>query len=277
MIQDIYPERLDNAYRDAQPEGGDIVLCFERDRCAAEPEDGRLRFPRREMLGERADCAYAFSLAGRSFFLALNGTRAPEAFGRFTLHGLRGLALRGNADIFAVYTGYHLWKWYESSRFCGCCGSKTVPAHDERAMTCPNCGNRIYPRINPAVIAGVTDGERLLITRYKNGYRHNALIAGFTEIGETAEETVRREVMEEVGLKVKNIRYYKSQPWGIASDLLMGFYCEVDGDTEIRRDDRELGYARWVPRKEIVLQPSDHSLTNEMMKRFRDGTERTAD
>ena len=138
-------------------------------------------------------------------------------------------------------------------------------------MVCPACGNRVYPRINPAVIVGVIDGDRLLITRYKSGFRHNALIAGFTEIGETAEQTAAREVREEVGLRVKNLRYYQSQPWGIASDLLMGFFCEVDGDPTIRRDDSELGYAEWVRREEIVLQPSDYSLTNQMMKIFRDG------
>ena len=76
--------------------------------------------------------------------------------------------------------------------------------------------------------------------------------------------------MEEIGLKVKNIRYYKSQPWGIASDILMGFYCDVDGDPVIRRDDSELKYAEWVERKDIELQPTDDSLTNEMMKVFRD-------
>lgn len=138
-------------------------------------------------------------------------------------------------------------------------------------MVCPACGNRIYPRINPAVIVGVINGSRILITKYKSGFRHNALVADFTEIGETVEETVRREVMEETGLRVKNIQYYKSQPWGIASDILMGFYCDVDGSTEIHRDDRELGYAEWVERKDIILQPTDHSLTNEMMRKFRDG------
>ena len=141
----------------------------------------------------------------------------------------------------------------------------------ERAKVCPVCGNRIYPRINPAVIVGVINGSRLLLTKYKTGYGHNALVAGFTEIGETFEETVQREVMEEVGLKVKNIRYYKSQPWGIALDILAGFYCEVDGDDTIRRDDSELKYAEWVEREAIELQPTNDSLTNEMMRMFREG------
>ena len=80
--------------------------------------------------------------------------------------------------------------------------------------------------------------------------------------------------MEETGLKVKNIRYYKSQPWGIAQDLLMGFYCDVDGDDAITMDTGELKYACWVSREDIVLQPRNYSLTNEMMKRFKEGLSR---
>jgi NAD+ diphosphatase len=139
----------------------------------------------------------------------------------------------------------------------------------ERALTCSCCGHVIYPRINPAVIVGVIKGNCLLITRYRTGYAHNALVAGFTEIGETAEETVQREVMEETGIRVGNIRYYKSQPWGMAQDLLMGFFCEADGDSEIHMDQNELKYAEWVRREDIVLQPNDLSLTNEMMKVFK--------
>ena len=96
-------------------------------------------------------------------------------------------------------------------------------------------------------------------------------MAGFTEIGETLEGTVEREVMEEAGLKVKNIRYYKSQPWGMAQDILVGFFCDVDGDDEIHMDRDELKYAEWVKREDIVLQPNNLSLTNEMMKVFKEG------
>lgn len=108
-----------------------------------------------------------------------------------------------------------------------------------------------------------------IVTRYRTGYAHNALVAGFTEIGETLEQTVAREVMEETGIRVKNIRYYRSQPWGIAQDLLVGYFCEADGDDAIRLDENELKYAQWVKRSEIELQPSDISLTNEMMRVFR--------
>ena len=139
-------------------------------------------------------------------------------------------------------------------------------------MECKGCGLIIYPRLNPAVIVGVKNGDRLLLTKYRRGYGYNAMIAGFVEIGETIEEAVAREVREETGLAVKNIKYYKSQPWGIAGDLLAGYFCEVDGDDTIHMDQNELKYAEWVERGEIELQPADYSLTNEMMRVFRDHT-----
>ena len=81
----------------------------------------------------------------------------------------------------------------------------------------------------------------------------------------------KRELMEETGIRVCNIGYYKSQPWGMAQDILTGFFCEADGDYEIRMDENELKYAQWVPRAEIVLQPNNLSLTNEMMSIFKEG------
>jgi NAD+ diphosphatase len=141
---------------------------------------------------------------------------------------------------------------------------------EERAVVCPHCHHIVYPKIVPAVIVGVINGEEILLTRYAKGFAHNALIAGFTEIGETLEECVQREVYEEVGLKVKNIRYYKSQPWGFVDDLLVGFYCEVDGDPTIDLDTSELKSGIWTKREDIVLQPDELSLTNEMMKMFKE-------
>ena len=176
--------------------------------------------------------------------------------------------------IFEAYTAGQLARWYHDNRYCGTCAHKTVPSKTERALCCPHCGRTIYPRILPAVIIGVTDGDRILMTKYAGrSYTFYALVAGFNEIGETLEETVAREVMEEVGLKVKNIRYYKSQPWGIVDDLLAGFYCDVDGSTEIKLDRNELKEAVWVERKDVEGQPHDLSLTNEMMVVFREGRE----
>ena len=127
--------------------------------------------------------------------------------------------------------------------------------------------------ICPATIIAVTDGNRILLSKYAGRtYKRYALLAGYTEIGETAEETVRREVMEEVGLKVKNIRYYKSQPWGLSGTLLMGFYCELDGSDEIHLDKEELALAEWFEREEIPVEPMHDTLTNEMIIHFKYGS-----
>ena len=100
------------------------------------------------------------------------------------------------------------------------------------------------------------------------------MVAGFTEIGETLEETVQREVMEEVGLKVKNIRYYKSQPWSFSSTLLCGFFCEVDGDTDITLDTEELAVGEWFDRDNIPVEDDGVSLTREMIGVFKIGGEK---
>ena len=108
------------------------------------------------------------------------------------------------------------------------------------------------------------------MTKYKGrAYTRYALIAGFVEIGEDVEQTVRREVMEEAGIKVKNIRYYKSQPWGFDSNLLLGYFCEADGDDEIVRDEDELSEAIWGTRDMVPDYDENLALTHEMMQVFK--------
>ena len=269
MIQDIAPDRLDNAYVNCVPGEEDPVLVFDDSgRLYVRVENGEIRFTAEKEV-QAPETVYLFSLSGVRFFLALEGSCGElPGFEYLTVRELRDRA-RGK-ELFAAFTAYHLWRWYADNRCCGRCGAGMRLHEKERALKCEKCGYVVYPRINPAVIVGVTKGDQILITRYRTGYAHNALVAGFAEIGETLEQTVAREVMEETGVRVKNIRYYKSQPWGIAQDLLTGFFCEADGDGEIRMDEGELKYAEWVRREDVVLQPNDLSLTNEMMKRFKE-------
>ena len=140
---------------------------------------------------------------------------------------------------------------------------------NERALICNNCNNIIYPKINPAVIVLIKDGNRAVLTKYKRGSGRYALVAGFCEIGETVEETVKREVLEEVGLKVKNIKYYKSQPWSFTDSLLLGFVCDLDGDDTITVDEIELSEARWLYREEIPEFQNNTSLTQELISAFK--------
>lgn len=290
MIQDIAPHKLHNPYQpEARAEALDKVMVIRGSELLIKGTDA-VDYPTLEDLKEKGvkaeDLTYLFALDEQRFFLygVEEQSRKEEAAAHKAVlegEGLRFVDLRALRDelagpmemVFAAYTGKHLSDWYRDNTYCGRCGSVTEHSKIERARVCPQCGYTCYPRIMPAVIVGVTNGDRILITRYNRGFAHNALIAGFTEIGETLEETVEREVMEEAGVKVKNIRYYKSQPWGSANDLLAGFYCDVDGDDTIRRDDNELKYAEWTKREDIVLQPDSLSLTNEMMLMFKEGKE----
>jgi NAD+ diphosphatase len=290
MIQDIFPHKLHNEFRiNVEPKENDIVFAFDNAKLWMKAADKRF-FQVKDLTlpqGEQAALTYLFSIDEQAFFLwtspesgmqvqnvvaGESGTSGEAKVTRAQLVDIRELREQNQISpkmAFAVYTAKHLADWYRDNRFCGRCGERMEHSKTERAMKCKCCGYTSYPRIMPAVIVGVTNGEELLITKYRTGFRHNALIAGFTEIGETLEETVQREVMEEAGIRVKNIRYYKSQPWGIANDILVGFYCDVDGDTAIRMDEQELGYAEWTKREDIVLQPNNYSLTNEMMSRFK--------
>lgn len=268
MIQDIFPHKLFNQYDPAiTAKETDYALLFDGNKIALKGAE----IPRVSVFPEGVSFTYLLAVDDMRFFLVRNCESLPEGCEYLEVMTLRRQALMEQHFVFAVMTGKHLSDWYRDTTFCGRCGEKTNHSETERAQKCPACGYTAYPRIMPAVIVGVRNGDSLLLTQYRIGYGHNALIAGFTEIGETLEETVAREVMEEAGIRVKNIRYYKSQPWAIANDILTGFYCDVDGDTEIHMDSNELKVAHWVKREDIVLQPDNFSLTNEMMWMFKEG------
>lgn len=272
MIQDIGPMKFYNQYRNEEVMDNDEVLCFfERGILAKELDE--LEYPtygqlRKDLSKEK--CVYLFSLDDRKFFLGnVREKLCLEGYGYRKLNDIR----KGQKKemVLVAATGWHLFCWYDNNRFCGRCGQQTRQDDKERMLRC-SCGNMIFPKIAPAVIVGITDGNRLLLTKYANRtYKKYALVAGFTEIGETVEETVSREVMEEVGLRVKNIRYYKSQPWGFDSNVLMGFFCDVDGDASITREEEELAVAEWVNREDVPDYMEGLSLTHEMMKVFREG------
>ena len=179
-------------------------------------------------------------------------------------------------QAFAGITATQIHRWKESRQYCGRCGHRTEDSQKERALVCPNCGQTEYPKISPAVIVAITNGDKVVMSRYRvssNPYRGYALIAGFVEIGETFEDTVRREVMEEVGLKVKNIHYYKSQPWAFSDTEMIGFFAELDGedDTIVLQED-ELSEAGWFSREEIPDETMMNSIGAELKMVFKYGS-----
>ena len=275
MIQDIYPHKLINAYQTAAvPDPSDTVFAFRGKEIALRTTDGKAVFPEASSFSPE-ELVYLFALDGRTCWGLIKDRALEEPYSYESVRDLRRNGKMERHLVFAAFTALQLCSWYHDNRYCGSCGSLTTLGTTERSILCPSCGRVIYPRIIPAVIVGVTNGDYLLHTKYERSRSipFYALVAGFTEIGETFEECVAREVMEETGLRVKNIRYYKSQPWGIVDDILAGFYCDVDGDTTVRLDTSELCEGVWIHRKDIVGQPDDASLTHHMMITFRDGNE----
>lgn len=275
MIQDIAPYEYHNEYKNIQPEDGDCLLFYEGRSVLVKKEDGRIRFPSfSEAIGQnetQAAYTYLFSIDQTRYFLVDGISPAKVGNCGFVWEDTQIFRSAKPAYLrFAGVTGWQLYRWYETHRFCGRCAERMEPDTRERMMRCPKCGNMEFPKICPAVIIAVTDGNRILMSKYAGReFKKYALLAGFNEIGETIEETVRREVMEEVGLKVKNITYYKSQPWSFSDTLLLGFFCELDGDSRITLDEEELALAEWFEREHMPVEPDGLSLTNEMMMAFK--------
>ena len=273
MLQDLNFGRLENEFRNITATEKDIILCFHEGKVLLRRDaDDTLTLPTLGLIPAPATPRYLFRMQERNYFLWTDAAPAAEGFGYEPVRPLR--QLKSKDICFAIMTGWHLYNWYRTNRLCGCCGTPTEHDSKERMLRCPSCGNMIFPRINPAVIVAVTDGDRILLSKYAGrGYTHYALLAGYTEIGETIEQTVHREVMEEVGLKVKNLRYYKSQPWGVDSTLLMGFFCDLDGSDDIHIDENELAMAGWYSRFDMPAHDDGISLTREMIRVFEEGKE----
>lgn len=278
MIQDIRPHRFHNEYLPVPPKADSYVLYYEGFQALMRKNGEEIEFLRFKDLEEfypeiYENYTYLFSINEEHYYLAehLDKTLLPD----FTMESKEVFrSTLPQYKSFAGITGYHLYRWYESNRFCGKCGSRMQKSGEERMLYCGECHHMVYPKLSPAVIIGVIDGNRILMTKYAHHiYKKYALVAGYAEIGETLEETVAREVMEEVGLKVKNIRYYKSQPWAFSESLLMGFYCELDGDGTVTLDENELALGKWFEREEIPEITNHASLTNEMILRFKAGLE----
>lgn len=289
MIQEIAPKRFWNAYEKREPVAESVLICVSNGTYAIIHEAQGDRFPRyEELLKESVLSAqikdpgslqYLFAILDgelrTDYFLCVCDT--PCEFQTLADYSWEPTyyinhKMQPRQEALAGMTAHHLYAWYRDNRFCGRCGTGMVHDDVQRMMKCPKCGNMVFPKIAPAVLAAVQHNGKMLLTKYAHGDGNYALVAGFVEIGETAEECVAREVMEETGLRVKNVRYYDSQPWGFAGNLMLAYTAELDGEDEtIHRDDSELAVAEWVAPEEITESFDYSSLTREMIRRFREG------
>lgn len=274
MIQDIFPHVFHNEFHERSSLPGDLVTVLAGGKTYLTPSGTFPTAAEVKALGvEEGDLVYLFEIDQTAFFLlrtipdAVKAALAEHGTGVFRNMRPTYLALAGA-------TALHLSAWYRSNRFCGCCGGAMERDKVERAMRCPSCGQIVYPRINPAVLAAVRHRDKLLLTHYANrpNATRYALVAGFTEIGETLEDTVRREVMEEVHLPIKNIRYHGSQPWGFAGNIMVGFWADLDSEDEtVTLDRSELDEGVWLSREDIPVEENPVSLTHTMIQLFRQG------
>ena len=300
MIQDLENNEIfTTEYLIAPPKPGDLAAVYEnggRRLLMHRDADGTMTLPEAVLFSDwwidpadpdaqqkAADAGgqlvYLFTISGRNYYSFIYaGADQPD----FSFTGMEYLPFSFEDRpipknvYFGAETAWQLSSWYNDNRRCGRCGGKMAVHPKLRCVRCSSCGYMVFPRVMPAVIIAVIHDDKLLKIRYRgreeDGYAGAALIAGFVEIGETIEDTVRREVMEEAGLKAVNIRYYKSQPWGFASNLLFGVICDIEGTERIDvHDTDEVAEAVWLTREQIDEPYKDNSLTNELISYFKYG------
>ena len=263
MYQQIQPHVYHNEYHPCPPIKGDVILSYDGNNILMKKERTFFFF---EEVDPSLSFYYLFEIDDRHYYLAdLSHTNHIS----LSIQTMRGY--QPKEDSFAGITGWQLYLWLSRNRFCGRCGSAMEHDGKERAQRCPHCGNIVYPTISPAVIVGVINDEgKLLVTQYAHGsYQKYALVAGFTEIGETVEETCKREVKEETGIEIEELSYYGCQPWSYSSSILFGFFARAHGNQKIIMDSSELRTARWADRTDFSIDPHDETaLTAEMIRLF---------
>jgi NAD+ diphosphatase len=188
----------------------------------------------------------------------------PEGFERQGLRALFGAVEEPLAAL--AGRAFQLMEWDRNHHYCGRCGTPTTVRTDERSRQCPGCSLTSYPPVAPAVMVLVTDGRRMLLARkpmWPEG-RYSA-IAGFVEPGETLEDTVRRETLEEVGVEVGRLRYFASQPWPFPHSLMVAFIAEHAGG-EVRPDGVEIVEAGWFGPDQLPKLPPRISIARRLIE-----------
>ncbi len=211
---------------------------------------------------------YLGTMCGQHCY-AVEFPESSEAPKGMVFHGLRGLHGYLKESLYSIaIRAIHVIDWDRTHKFCSQCGEKTVSRSDMRAKECPRCGFISFPRISPAVIVLVKQKNKVLLARAQRFKEElYSVIAGFVEPGETLEEVVRREVKEEAGIDVKDIRYFGSQPWPFPDSLMIAFTAEYAGG-EISVDGTEILDARWFEYDKLPHIPGKISIARELIDWF---------
>jgi NAD+ diphosphatase len=186
----------------------------------------------------------------------------------FSFQGMRALwALWDDAQVAIAGRAFQLQNWLRTHRYCGVCGTPTHRIAGERGVKCPSCGFSAYPRISPAMMVLITKGDSILLASNVNfpPTRYSAL-AGFLEAGENIEEAVHREVFEEVGLAVKDLRYFASQSWPYPHSLMIGFTAEYAGGEIVTQPDEIRDARFYAPGDPLPDLPPRQSIARALIE-----------
>jgi NAD+ diphosphatase len=272
MLNEISPGIFDHTYfHDREMGDEDFLLCYRDNEVLLMKSGEDFEIPRRrDFIGNIESSVYLFSINFNHCFGLIDNQLNHATFEFRDIFILRNLKNKEFAWMGSV--GHQLMTWHTTNKYCGRCGSKTELKKDERATVCPECNLVVFPKISPAVIVAITCSNKILLAKGKN-YKGDfyALIAGYVDVGESIEETVVREVKEEVGLDIKNLKYYKSQPWPFSSSLMLGFTAEADDTQPIRIDEKEIKDAGWFDRGNLPPHASEVSISGDLIAAFEKG------
>lgn len=270
MIQEIFPHTLSCDFkRNIKLKGNDYIFHFQNKGILLKQTNNKIKLPRKkDFKNVNTDYTFLFTLNNNNCFLIWDELLPCEP--NMDYFELNSEIIKSCKTIdWASALSYQLMTWYVNHKYCGICGSQTKPKEDERAITCNACSSIIYPNISPAIIVGIISNDKILLARGVN-FKNNmySLIAGYVDVGESIEDTVKREVKEEVGLDVSNIRYYKSQPWPQSSSMMIAFLADGDETQTIKIDTNEIIDAAWFTRDNLPNHPTDRSIAGEIINKF---------
>jgi NAD+ diphosphatase len=215
---------------------------------------------------EEASRHYLGRFRGRDCFAVEARGRVPEGY---ALTALRSWLGRVEPAVFYLAgRAQQVVEWHVTHRFCGRCGSEMQDHPEDRAKVCGDCGLANYPRLSPSIIVLITRGEEMLLARNANWPTGMySTLAGFVEPGESIEQTVHREVAEEVGVRVRNLRYLGSQSWPFPNSLMLGFQAEYDSG-EIVCQEGEIADARWFRYDDLPNVPPGTAISRWLIDDF---------
>lgn len=260
---------------EAQPAPGDLCLVVQADRLLARPDTtAEVVLPDVGAGGAWSGAApvHVGAIEGRTCWaFAVDSPDAPAPAG-WSWHDTRSLlTVLTPAQSHAISCARQLLWWDRRHRFCGVCGTPTLEVVEERARRCPQCHATFFPVASPAIIVAVTRGDELLLAHNRN-FRAGmfSLLAGFVDPGETLEQAVAREVREEVGIEISDIRYATSQPWPFPNSLMLGFRARYASGV-LQVDGQEIAAANWYRRTALPDIPRLGTVARQLIDQWQHG------